>query len=731
MRSVLLLLALSLARPATAQSRTSTADTATTAPPAGAVRVAAGERIRLDGRLDDAPWAAVPPISDFRQHDPDVGAAATERTEVRVLFDSSTLYVAVLAHDSRPAEVIARILARDQLMSVDDFSGQLEFAGDDAIAILLDPFRDRRNAVVFATNVNGAEFDAQVTDQGREVNVAWRTVWRVAATRTDSGWSAELEIPLRSIRRPDDGRAWGLNVYRVIRRKNEHVMWRSWSRDNAGFLKVSEAGELAGISGLARAGLGVELKTSGIARAVRGDVDGRTNPADASLDLKYQLRPGVTLDATANTDFAQADVDDVQVNLTRFSLFFPEKRDFFLENAGVFEFGARGVFEPPPWLMFFSRRIGISDSGEIPVLGGVRFTGREGRQTFGAMHMRTDATPFVPRASYTTARFKRDVAGDGYIGAMYAGGGTREAGSAGVDFQYWPTSTLNLQGFAAQVWDSSAGAVGAAARAHRLLADRQVDRWGVRVERMVIGDEADPPLGFAVRTGIARSSAQLRVAFRPPVPGVRRLTMFNFADHVTRTDGALQDWGVGPAFDLVFNSGENLTAYRLQAVTVLDEPFDLADRVAVAAGRYGNSQTGLLLASARHRPVRVNLHSQHQSFYGGSLFFVNGTAELSVGARGTAALMRAFNDAKLPSGQLVTNVSALRLGYAFSTHAGVSTTAQFNSLDRVANMNARFSYQYRPGSEIFLVLNSERASPAPAAGQPRSALLKLTYLSRF
>jgi hypothetical protein len=316
-----------------------------------------------------------------------------------VLFDSTTLYVAVQAFDSRPSEVIARILARDQVMFVEPFSGLLNFASDDGVAILIDAFRDRRNALVFATNANGAEFEAQITDQGREVNVAWRTVWRVAATRTDSGWSAELEIPLRSIRHPDDGRAWGINVYRIIRRKNEHVLWRSWSRDNAGFLKVSEAGELPGIRGLGHEAVAVDIKVSAIGRAVRGDVDGRRTPADGALDLKYEMRPGVTLDATANTDFAQADVDDVQINLTRFDLFFPEKRDFFLENAGVFEFGTRGVFEPPPWLMFFSRRIGISDSGVIPVLGGARLTGREGAQTFGLLHMQTDG----PRSASSRA----------------------------------------------------------------------------------------------------------------------------------------------------------------------------------------------------------------------------------------------------------------------------------------------------------------------------------------
>ncbi len=705
-----------------------------------ALRLPATARITLDGRLAEPAWASATAINDFRQYDPEVGAPATERTELRVLYDSSTLYFAIKAFDAKPADVIARILSRDRIMAQDDFSGQLNFAGDDGVAILIDPFRDRRNAVVFATNPNGAEFDAQITDQGREVNVAWRTVWRVAAARTDSGWSAEFEIPMRSIRHPDDGRAWGLNVYRVIRRKNEHVMWRSWSRDNAGFLKVSEAGDLPGIQGLAREGTGVELKTSAIGRAVRGDVDGRRTPADGALDLKYEVSPGVTLDATAHTDFAQADVDDVQINLTRFSLFFPEKRDFFLENAGVFEFGNRGVFEPPPWLMFFSRRIGISDSGEIPVLGGVRVTGRAGGQTFGLLHMQTAAALGERRSAYSVARLKRDVGSGGYVGAMYSaknGGGTEGAG--GLDFQYWPTPTMNVQGFVAAVESPAPSPAPAPTPApslqdrlaYRLVANREVERWGLRVERMVFGESSDPPIGFATRTDIQRNDATIRFSFRPSAFGLRRIENYNFFSYLTRTDGALQDRGMGPALNFTFNSGENVTFYRVQAVTVLDDSFDLADRLPVAPGRFQNSQTGMFVSTASQRPVSFNAHAQHQPFYGGSLFFVNGTLNVAIGARGFVGLTRAFNDASVPAGRLITNVTGLRLGYAFNTRATMSTTVQYDGLDRVVRANARLVYMYRPGSELFVVLNGEREDGVLAASQPRAALVKLTYLARL
>jgi hypothetical protein len=731
-----------VARPGTAQELSGLGASAPVA-----LRLPLGEPVVLDGRLEEAAWAGGSGITDFRQNDPDVGQPATERTDVRVLFDSTTLYVGVRAYDSRPADLIARILARDQLMLVDPFTGQLQFASDDGVAVLIDAFRDKRNAIVFATNPNGAEFDAQITDQGREVNVAWRTVWRVAAARTDSGWSAEFEIPLRSIRHPDDGRAWGVNVFRMIRRKNEAVLWRSWSRDNAGFLKVGEAGEVAGIHGFAREGIGLDVNPSGIGRAVHGDVDGRRTPADAALDLKYELRPGVTADATWNTDFAQADVDDIQINLTRFDLFFPEKRDFFLENAGVFEFGSRGQFEPPPWLMFFSRRIGISDSGEIPVLGGVRLTGREGGQTFGAMLMHTQAAFDQSRASYGTARFKRDVGAGGYVGTMYTGlhnerpdpfdpaSGRRvpaTAQSYGGDFQYWLTPTTNVQGFAAQVAGGEAqGASPGDRLAHRLMITREVERWGLRLERMVFGPSAEPELGFATRVDIDRNDATVRLTFRPAMPGIRRLEIYNFGSYIAHVNGALQDWGYGPAVAFTFDSGDDITFYRVEAFTVLDESFDFADRLTVEPGRFDNDQRGVFINTAARRPISLALDVQEQRFYGGSLRFVTGTATMALGARASIAVTRAFNDVTVPAGHLITNVTAVRAGFAFSTRAQLSTTAQYNALEHRVSVNARMVYQYRPGSELFLVLNDDREDGIPRRDQPSTLLAKLTYLVRF
>jgi hypothetical protein len=317
----------------------------------------------------------------FRQRDPREGEPATEATEVRVVYDEDALCVGILARDREPEKVIARILERDRVME-QGLDNAARFAGDDVVAFTLDPFHDHRNAFFFATNPNGAEFDALVTDESPTLNVDWRTVWRVAARRTADGWSAEFAIPFRSLRYPatDGEQVWGFDVERIVRRRNEDTLWSAWSRAEGGLSRVSRAGHLVGLTGLPRRRFNVEVKPFGLGGATRTGTEGGATVSEAEwrlgADLKWEVKPGLVLDATAQPDFSQVEADDQVVNLTRFELFFPEKRDFFLENAGIFDFGTRGSFETPPFLMFFSRRIGILGDDEVPVLGGLRLLAR-------------------------------------------------------------------------------------------------------------------------------------------------------------------------------------------------------------------------------------------------------------------------------------------------------------------------------------------------------------------
>ncbi|HEY6546686.1 MAG TPA: DUF5916 domain-containing protein, partial [Vicinamibacteria bacterium] len=314
--------------------------------------------IVLDGRLDDAAWARAPAALGFKQREPREGAPATDDTEVRILFDAKHLYVGILARDAEPERAIGRILERDRLVEQGD--GRNRFASDDAVLLLLDPFLDRRNAFVFGTNPNGAEHDALITDERESFNTDWRAVWRVAARRVPEGWSAEFAIPFRSLRYPSDGRGWGFNVYRMQRRKNEESLWSGWSRNEGGFHRVSRAGRIEGLTDLPRTGLNLEVKPFGLAGADQDEPDASTSArGDVGGDLKWEIHPGIVLDGTVNPDFSQVEADEERVNHTRFSLFFPEKREFFLENQGTFSFGgassgqAAATSDTP--ILFYSR----------------------------------------------------------------------------------------------------------------------------------------------------------------------------------------------------------------------------------------------------------------------------------------------------------------------------------------------------------------------------------------
>lgn len=701
-----------------------------------AVRIAAGARAPvLDGRLDDAVWRSAPATSDLRQREPHEGGAATERTEVRVLYDHETLFIGVHAFDSEPSRIVARILERDRVMQP-SFDGLPQFGGDDGIALLLDGFHDHRNAVVLATNPNGAEFDAMLTDEGREFNVDWRGIWKVASTRTSDGWSAEFAIPFRSLRYRPGSAEWGLNVYRMIRRKNEEVLWRGWTRSGGGFARVSQAGHLQGLDSLPTPGKNIELRPyvlQGLDRE-RDEESGQFNDTrrqGIGGELKAQLRPGLVLDATVNTDFAQVEADNVQVNLTRFDLFFPEKREFFLENAGIFEFGVRDIFGPPPFLLFFSRQIGIAEDGPVPVLGGGRITGRVGRQTVGLLSMAADTAFDQPRTAFNVMRVKRDVGGNNYVGAMLTDRRSRDAynTAGGLDFSAWPTQALNVQGFVAQTTTRGPGGDGGAAR---LAASMETGRFGFSLQHLRIGPETDAQLGFVTRNDIQQTGGIARLTFRPNVLGLRTVSLMNFSDYIARLSGGLQDWRIGNGLDVGFNSGGSATVYARVGQTRLDESFDLADSVYVPVGAYDAGVAGFFMFTNPSRPVVLQLNGESESTYGGRLGRLSGSMTTRLGQHLGVTIEGGRNWVNLPHGALRADVASARVNVALSTRLFVNTLLQYSSLDEQLSSNVRLQYIFRPGSDLFLVVNEERGdSERLSTLQARGVRLKVTYLKRF
>lgn len=695
--------------------------------------------IELDGVLAEPVWTAASAATDLRQQEPDEGEPATEQTEVRVILDGRTLYVGVLARDREPDRIVARTLQRDKLMEM-GFDQKPRFTGDDAVAILLDPFHDHRNAMVFATNPNGAEFEALITDEGREFNMDWRAVWEVAAQRIPEGWSAEFAIPLRTLRYPADAgdRPWGFNVYRVIRRKNEDVLWSAWSRDNEGFTRVSRAGHLEGMVNLPRAELNFEVKPFVLSGATR-EYEQKGEPAatdgrlDAGLDAKYEVRPGLVLDVTLNTDFAQVEVDDEQVNLTRFDLFFPEKRDFFLENAGIFEFGLRGFgpFEPPPFLLFFSRRIGISEDGELPVLGGGRLTGRLGGQTVGLLNVVTGAAHGEPTTNFAIARIKRDIGVSNYAGLMLTD--RRDAASSntavGADWSFWPGTALNMQGFAARTFTSGASGEG---WAYRVAADYQKDRGGLTLQYTAIDPQANTEMGFITRPDMRRYDLFSRLTARPPVLRLRKVDFFFGGQYLTRTDGRLQDRVFGPAVSPTWNSGETLFAFVDRAFFRVEEPFNLAGAAEVPVGSYRGWLYGVFANASPARALSGGVNMVLQRMFDGWIRTVTGTVTAAAGPHLALRVQYTRNAVDVPGGRADADLASARITYAFSTRLTANTLIQYNRLDNSISANLRLNLIHRPGSDLFVVFNEIRGEETsiwePTA---RGAAVKLTYLMRL
>ena len=694
------------------------------------------EHIEIDGLLDEAAWASAAPASGLRQREPDEGAPATEDTIIRVLYDYDTLYVGVLALDREPARVISRILQRDTLMQQAG-DNSFQFAGDDTIALILDPFQDHRNAFLFATNPNGAEFDALVTDESPVLNVDWRGIWRVAARRTRDGWSAEFAIPFRTLRYPKDasGRAWGFNVERLIRRKNEDTLWAGWSRAQGGLHRVSQAGRLEGLRGLPRSTFNIEVKPYGLAGVTQPpSPDGQAQPSEGQwrlgADAKWEIQPGLVADAAVKPDFAQVEADDQVVNLTRFELYRPEKREFFLENAGFFDFGTRGSYETPPFLMFFSRRIGIAGTDEVPVLGGVRVSGRTGRQTVGFVDVVTDAASGGPRTNFGALRYKRDLGDRSYVGVMVTdrhASGNAET-DLGVDASIWATPVLQLEGFAART--SKSGAFPDSA--YRVSAQYQGFPVYLSGEFLKIGPGATTGMGFVTRTDIRRTDGKAQYTFLPHVLGLRSFTPFVGGQYLTRVNGEKQDTNWYSGFALTWDSGESLSVTHVRGISVLDGGFALADRVPIAPGYYVLRDTEISASSSPKRSVTASAQVSLFDNWGGRLSTVSVALQLRADTHWSISLSEARSQASMPGGSFIASVTALRLGWTPTTRLTAATYLQYNSLTRRFVANFRADFIHHPGSDLFVVFNEERGTEAaPSLLVDRGFAVKLNYLLRL
>ncbi len=711
------------------------------APALRAQRLTGDAVVRLDGELIEAVWQGPDSAFGFRQREPLEGEAASEWTTVRVLYDDEYVYVGVWAYDANPSRIVARQLERDAPLGLSRFGPS---GADDAIELIFDTFRDRRNAYYFATNPNGVQVDGYITDESESPDINWDAVWDVRARVTADGWTAEFAIPLRSLRFPSDPgeQVWGFNVQRVIVRRTEQALWTSWSRDNEGLHRVSRAGALTGLEALTSR-VSAYVKPYVLAEAGQ-DYLSRPNGSivvnpKIGADAKIGLKSGLNLDLTANTDFAQVEADDEQIDLTRFNLFFPEKREFFLENAGIFEFGSPQFFGPPQILLFFSRRIGLQRTGfagavPVPMLAGTRLSGRTGGQTIGFLDVVTgrDETLGSPLTNFAVARVKRDWGRAGYVGAIlthrYEEGGVSNL-AAGVDWARWLAQPLVFEGFFSGTVDSRPGGEDIA---WSLKLDYTGDWFGWLVEHTEIGPQLRPEVGFVQRFDIARTNAGFRLTPRPPVRGLRKIDIFNqFQYIVSQKTRQVRDrsWQLSLAPQL--DSGDQARAEVTYLFQRLVEGFELTPGVLVPPGDYEDWNLDVSLETARNRALAGELSGGFGGFWGGSRWSAAASAAYNSPHVGVE-LGYFHNDVDVPGGAFTTDLVQTRIKLAVNTRLFGAALIQYNSQTGAVSANLRIDWIHRPGSDLFIVFN-ERRDTEVGRWSPvnRAFIVKLTYLYWF
>jgi len=689
--------------------------------------------IVVDGVLDEDIWTTTPAAADFVQAEPHEGAAATEPTEVRVAFDAEAIYFGVRCRDSGAGPIVNDIRK-------DFIPGE-----QDSIEILLDTFADRRNGFVFAANAAGAKSDTQMANEGRDVNTNWDAVWTVATRIADDGWTAEIRIPFKTLRfERGEGHIWGINFSRRIRRKNEIDYWSPVPR----VYNLYRAGLGGTLEGLPDAAQGRNLRIKpwfsvDDTRAVGAEFD---PGAHAGLDVKYGVTTGLTLDATVRPDFAQAEADEQQVNLTQFSLFYPEKREFFLENSGMFYFGdipresrlGFNRFAPPEeeMLLFFSRRIGLTDAGTtIPIDAGGRLTGRAGPYGIGVLSIRTNPETGTGD-TYTVLRGRRDVLGTSDVGAIFLSRDSETPGDYnrvyGADANFRFFRALSINGFFTK---SETPGVTDGEFAGKGSVSWNANFLHTQYSFLTVGDNFRDDIGFIKRTGIRKHFADFGVRPRPEWArrfGIRELHPHARANIYTDQSNVEVSHTNHVAFAAFLEDGgiiEFAMNPRYERIVV---PFRVRPDQAFEPGAYGWNE------------YELNVETNHSAKVSGSLDLITGgfwtgtqkTTKVGVIVRPSyhltldTALQRNDIDLPFPMHAFTTNLVTTRIGYAFNTRTFLDTLLQYNTDLKQFSANVRFDLIHRPLSDLFIVYNEQQLTDRDVTSG-RGLIVKYTHLLAF
>jgi hypothetical protein len=687
------------------------------------------EEITLDGRLDEPAWKLAVPATDLIQQLPRPGELSAERTEARFLYDDNNLYVGVIAFDSDTAHMTINGLQKD-----------FNFMESDSIGLILDSLHDRQSGFSFQTNPAGAMRDQQISNNATS-NVNWDGVWDVKTSRNDEGWIAEYMIPFKTLRfSKSPSQEWGVNISRRVLRISEISQWAPIPPRFTGF-RVSLAGTLRGLEGI-RQGRNLTVKpfvTAGVTQARRADgrlqtlqrLD-RLKDQDVGVDVKYSLTPELTLDGTFHTDFAQVEVDQQQVNLTRFNLFFPEKRDFFLENSGTFSFGPGGNLVP-----FFSRRIGLSAAGTpIPIVGGARVSGRINQYDVGFLEMQTEQQGATPSSNYLVGRLKRRFSGTAWIGGLL----TNRDSSVSDDANRVYGTDAHFEFFERLEFDSFLLRSDTPGRTGNDLARRFQSAWKdeeltINAEYNSVQPNFNPEVGFVRRPNVEQYAGDL--AWMPQFNNndtIRNLTFGTSIDYYEgsasrRLETRVQSGNAGITFD----NGASSTFTVEQTFDRLQNPLRIPagnPRVAIPAGDYAYLSKSARFSTNTSRKITGNGTLSWGDFYNGGRKAIVGGMTVKPGYHLILNLTYDRNQVAVPNGSFTTDLVRTRFTYAFTPRSVVNAFIQYNADTHQVSSNIRFNWTHHPLSDLYIVYNDTRDT-ITGLSRERSFLIKVTNLFSF
>ncbi len=672
---------------------------------------------KIDGEiLQDSVWQAIPSFGDLQQVQPHFGSPASEQTDIRLAFSKEHFYVAVVCYDAHPEQLVVSDARRDG--SLDD---------TDAFLFILDTYHDKLNGFVFGTNSIGVEYDAQVDNEGQGnfsanrqqrgiiggFNLNWDAPWVVKTQVGDYGWSAEFAIPLRTLRyRAGKEQTWGINFRRNIRKTNEINYW-SLIPIGLDLNRLSLAGTLEGLKLPSPGNLKLIPYVLGQALRDYGDGSDKTDyRAEVGADIKYSITSSLTLDLTYNTDFAQVEVDDQQVNLDRFNLFFPEKRPFFLENAGLFSVGSPGEVD-----LFFSRRIGIGQNGlQVPIIGGGRLSGKVNKTNIGFLSMFTDEVEEegITRNNFTVARVNHQFEGRSSIGGAFINrqGIQTEADdfnrTFAVDGKWGLGNKAFISGFLAQ---TETPGIGEEAHAFKLESKYVWDNWEISGAYTEVAEGFNPEVGFLLRSAFRKPEARILYHLRSkessPMlelrPHISYRSYWNFDDKLITSFLHIDNhWEWKNGFEV--HTGVNFTTEG-----VID-PFEISSDVIVPEGSFNHSEAQLVFITNPSKPLSISTRHVLGGFFGGKRYNNSATVVLRLGDKFNTEVGWARNDIDLPNGKFSTDILRSRISYSFTPLIFTQSLIQYNSVADLWSANIRFGLLQQANSGLFVVYNELRGS---------------------